>query len=62
MGYSHYFRSTGQKYKEIKVSQQEGGNKWIIQNDNPLIFTHLHSKRIPKKVVDLQSELANFSH
>ena len=62
MGYSHYFRSTGQKYKEIKVSQQGGGNKWITQNDNPLIFTYLHSEHIPKKVVDLQSELANFSH
>ena len=62
MGYSHYFRSTGQKYKEIKVREQGGGNKWIIQNDNPLIFIYLHSERIPKKVVVLQSELANFSH
>ena len=62
MGYSHYFRSTGQKYKEIKVSYQGGGNKWIKQNGNPLIFIYLHSERIPKKVVDLQSELANFSH
>ena len=62
MGYSHYFRSTGQKYKEIKVSKQGGDNKWITQNNNSLIITYLRSLHISKKVVNLQSELANFSY
>lgn len=62
MSYSHYFRSTGQKYKEIKVSKQGGDNKWITQNNNSLIITYLRSLHISKKVVNLQSELANFSY
>ena len=52
------FSYVGYKSQEVKAAQQMK----ITQNDNPLIFTYLHSEHIPKKVVDLQSELANFSH
>lgn len=62
MGYSHYFRSTGQKYKEIEVSSRRGVNKWIIKRFNPFITNALPLVYISKKVDSLQFQSADFSY